>query len=111
MDFEIEAFYPQYARSSAQTETAERLKQRLILTLDGIITGSNKQKEIEKIDEYLFNLHQPERFDGPEGVEVKMKKGFDETCLALQTHGIFQPRNLSVREFLGAIEMLKKKNG
>jgi hypothetical protein len=79
--------------------------------LQGIITGNltEQEKAIAKIDSYLLSIHRPQRYDGHTGMEVRMKLGFDQTCLALEMQGIVNPERLPVRKFYSAIEMMKKK--
>lgn len=85
----------------------------MLSQLNAIIAGNLTafEQQIAKIDEYLFSLHSPQRYDGPTGLQVTLKKGFDEVCIALETQGIAHPEKLSVRRFYGAIEALKKKGG
>lgn len=111
MDVEFEIFFPEIARNKSDLDQSQHIKERTKAILEGILTGNitEQEKQVAKIDAYLLSIHRPKRYDGHSGLEVQMKKGFDETCIALETRGILNPHLLPVRKFYSAIEMLKEK--
>jgi len=110
MDSEFEVFFPEIARNKSDLDQSQHIKERTKAILEGILTGNltEQEKQVAKIDAYLLSAHNPNRYDGHSGLEVRMKKGFDETCLAIETQGIETPHLLTVRKFYSAIEMCKK---
>lgn len=73
------------------------------------------EKEVERIDEMILSFLKPEKYAEMEG---ELILNFDRNCRALTMHlNIQNPKQMSVREFIGAMKDLKeylkpkKKNG
>lgn len=64
------------------------------------------EKEVSEIDEMILSLQKPERYADK---ETDLIRNFDKNCFALTNHlKIQEPKKLSVREFLGAMQELKE---
>lgn len=83
------------------------LRKRTIAICEGL-QGKLRdyEKEVAQIDEMILSLQKPERYADK---ETDLIRNFDKNCFALTNHlKIQEPKKLSVREFLGAMQELKE---
>ena len=72
-------------------------------------TAEEVAAQVEKIDEFLMSQMKPQHFHGSTGVEVRVIKGFEQTCVLLVKHGVtVDPKKLTVIEFYQALEVVKE---
>ena len=84
------------------------MKKRTSLVLEEIL-GSDEDKEIKKIDDYLFSLGKPKNFSGRKGVEIRYVKSFEQMCIIMSQHINMNPKKMTVIEYYQAWVILKKQ--
>lgn len=103
-------YFPALFDSATTKEYYGRLKRRTLLVLNTIIRGpsNDTQNEIDEIDEYLLELALPEKYDGPDGFEVKYIRNFEQMSAMLSQHLSRDPKKMTVLEYYQSFEYLKK---
>ncbi len=84
------------------------MKERCLLIL-GRIRGEDVKDELERVEDELFSLFVPQKYDGQKGLEVKHIKGFNETCVIMQQHMVKDPRKMMTLEYFQALDLLKQQ--
>lgn len=77
--------------------------------LDAIITGEDKQSEIEEITNLLLTFAKPSIFFGPDSLEIQYDKQFESMCLMLSQKLNVKPKTFTVLEYYNAFEYLKEQ--
>lgn len=105
----MDVFFPKLNESALEKEYLARLKNRSLLILDEVIRDNNNSSEIDKIDDFLFGEYTPKIFGGTNGLEVKSKNTFEDTCSILESKGYSNPKRLTYYEFLRKLEFIKSQ--
>lgn len=105
----MEVFFPKLTDSLAEKDYLAKLKIRSLLILSEITKGVDNRTEIEKIDDYLFGEYKPSIFSGANGLEIRSKNTFQDTCSILESKGYSEPKKLSYYEFLRKLEFIKSQ--
>lgn len=106
---ELILYFPAEFNSAKNKEAYDQLKRRTLLVLEGVITGQNKAKEIEQIDDSLFAGYKPKSFIGAESVEIEHDKGFETSCLLISQELHIDAKTLTTLAFYSALETIKKQ--
>jgi hypothetical protein len=110
IDEELNLYFPGNFDDIAIKEYYDRLRQKILLQLDGLIRGTDNSFKIDKIDEYLLNLAKPKTFSGKDSIEIKYEKQFEEMCLYLKKELNLEAESSTTLQFYNAFEYLKKIN-
>lgn len=104
----MEVCFSSFSGSSTK-DYYSQIKNRAIFTLRKI-QGSDTDKQIKSIDNYLLRLLRPSNYAGAKGLEVSMKKEFENLCTLISQHlNVSNPQKLSVFAFYSRLETLKKQ--
>lgn len=106
---ELETYFPADFNDVREKEVYDKLKQRTILQLQGIIEDKEYAEEIAAIDSYLFSLHKPKSFIGAESVEVKYDKQFETSCMYISQKASMNAKKMTVLEFYNTLNNLTKQ--
>lgn len=109
LDTELETYFPSDFNNAKQKELYDKLKQRTIIILHGIIEGKNTSEEVAEIDSHLFSLHKPKSFIGPESAEVKCDKQFETSCMIISQKTGMKAKEMTVLEFYSALSNIEKQ--
>lgn len=109
VESELETYFPIFFNSLQEKEAYDRLKQRTLIILDGIISGIIKAEEVDEIDSYLLSLSKPKQFNGSKSVEVQYSKQFEQACILIAQKTNLDVKKLNVFEFYTALEQVKKQ--
>ena len=109
VSIELELYFPKEFIDAKQKEVYDKLKQRVIYELREIIEDQEYSQQLEEIDTWLFNLYKPQSFEGQESAEIKYDKHFEASCLLIAQKSSLNPRNMTVLQFYGALETIKKQ--
>ena len=111
LDFELETFFPGLIDSPNTKEFYIRLKKRTLLVLETVFGSSDElSDQIKAIDKFLISSFKPRNYQGTNGIEVQMMKGFEETCVMLAQQGVSaNPRNMTTLSFYQALETIKQQ--
>ena len=107
--FELETYFPAEFSGTKEKEVYDKLKQRTILVLQGIIEDTNKSEEIAEIDSYLFSLHNPKSFTGTGSVEIKYDKQFETSCMIISQKTGLIAKQMTVLEFYNTLSNIEKQ--
>jgi len=105
----MDVFFPQLNDSIVEKEYLSRLKIRSLLLLREITKEQDNQSEIDKIDDFLFGEYEPKVFSGSDGLEIRSKNTFEDTCSILESKGYSNPKKLTYYEFLRKLEFIKSQ--
>lgn len=106
---ELETYFPDDFISPKEKDAYDKLKNRTLLVLDGIINGTDNSEEIEIIDAMMLSMHDPKSFIGSESVEVKYDKQFESTCLLIAQKTNLDAKKMTVLQFYNAVDNIKRQ--
>lgn len=106
---ELETYFPGDFVNPKEKEAYDKLKNRTLLVLDGIINNADNSEQIDIIDMMLLSMHTPKAFIGSESVEVKYDKQFESTCLLIAQKTNMDAKKMTVLQFYNAIENIKQQ--
>lgn len=107
---ELEVYFPGSFMSAKEKEAYDKIKNRTLLILDSIITGSDNTKQIDLIDTEMMQAYSPKQFIGSESVEIKYDKQFESTCLLISQKTSMDARKMTVLQFYNAIDNIKAQS-
>lgn len=110
IDVELGTYFPKSQNSAYTKELYSKLKNRIILELDGILNDICDYEAIDRIDTALLLSSKPKVFSGPDSFEIKNDKQFNELCLTISKSLNVDVKKLTVFEFYNAIEYIEKNN-
>jgi len=110
VEYELDTYFPKTFESSKEKEAYDKLKIRTNLVLESIITEKNNAKDIDTIDEFIFNLHKPKLFTGSNSIEVLYDKQFENACVVISQKTNMHAKNMTTLEFYNVLENLKKQS-
>lgn len=110
IDVELGTYFPKSQNSAYIKELYSKLKNRVILELDGILKDICDYEAIDRIDTDLLLSSKPKVFSGPDSFEIKNDKQFNELCLTISKSLNVDVKKLTVFEFYNAIEYIEKNN-
>ena len=110
IDVELGTYFPKSQNSAYTKELYSKLKDRVILELDGILSDICDYEAIDQVDTALLLSSKPKVFSGPDSFEIKNDKQFNELCLAISKSLNVNVKKLTVFEFYNAIEYIEKNN-
>lgn len=109
LDSELETYFPADFNSVKQKEVYDKLKQKTILRLQGIIEDKDNSDAINEIDEFLFSLYKPKAFTGKDSIEIKYDKQFESACMLISQEAGMKAKDMTVLEFYTTIGNLNKQ--
>lgn len=110
LDTELDTYFPNsFGNNAKEKEVYDRLKQKTLLTLDGIINNKDNSECIKEIDDFLFSLYKPKSYEGPESIEVIYDKQFETTCMYISQETNMKAKSMTVLEFYNTLHELKKQ--
>lgn len=109
IDEELNTYFPKVFDDSTVKEYYDQLRRRTMTMLDAIITGEDKQSEIEEITNLLLTFAKPSIFFGPDSLEIQYDKQFESMCLMLSQKLNVKPKTFTVLEYYNAFEYLKEQ--
>lgn len=109
IDEELNTYFPKVFDDSTVKEYYDQLRRRTMTMLDAIITGEDKQSEIEEITNLLLTFAKPSIFFGPDSLEIQYDKQFESMCLILSQKLNVKPKTFTVLEYYNAFEYLKEQ--
>jgi len=110
LDTELVTYFPKdFGDNAKEKEVYDKLKQKTLLKLDGIINDNDNSEQITKIDDFLFSLYKPKNFTGQDSVEVKYDKQFETTCMYISQETNLNAKSMTVLEFYNTLSELKKQ--
>lgn len=106
---ELETYFPADFSNAKEKEIYDKLKQRAIIVLQGIIEDKDTTDRVAEIDSYLFGLYKPKLFFGTESVEVKYEKQFETTCMVISQKTGMTAKKMTVLEFYNTLSNIEKQ--
>ena len=110
IDVELGTYFPKSQNSAYIKELYSKLKNRVILELDGILNDICDYEAIDRIDTDLLLSSKPKVFSGPDSFEIKNDKQFNDLCLTISKSLNVDVKKLTVFEFYNAIDYIEKNN-
>lgn len=106
---ELDIYFPAIFDSAKAKNAYSRLYQRTVLVLEGIIKNQDNGDKIKEIDDESFSVYKPFVYDGPESVEIKYEKQFEDSCLLISEKLGVDPKGMTVFQFYNAVELIKRR--
>lgn len=110
IDVELGTYFPKSQNSAYIKELYSKLKNRVILELDGILNDICDYEAIDRIDTDLLLSSKPKVFSGPDSFEIKNDKQFNDLCLTISKSLNVDVKKLTVFEFYNAIDYIEKNS-
>lgn len=76
----------------------------------GKIQGEVVDKELDRVEDYLFMLFKPKKYSGSDGLEVKTVNAFEDMCFIIGKDMPRDPRLVTTLTFYRTLENIKKQN-
>lgn len=106
---ELEAYFPEDFDSAKEKEQYDKIKQRIILQLRGIIEDRNYATEMASIDISLLKFYKPGIFTGKESFELKYDKQFENACLVIGQKSNLDAKKMTVLQFYTTLHTIQKQ--
>lgn len=107
IDDELSVYFPKVFDDASVKDYFDQLRKRTVLMLESIITGENRETEIEEITDMLLTFAKPVPFHGHESAEIQYDKQFENMCLMLSRNLNVKPKTFTVLEYYNAFEYMK----
>lgn len=104
---ELETYFPDNFDSAKEKMIYEKIKQRTILQLKGIIEDKDYTKDIADIDMSLLKSYKPESFSGKDSFELKYDKQFESLCMLIGQKANLNAKQMTVLQFYTTVNNIK----
>lgn len=107
---ELQEYFPKYFDDPVIKQYYETLRDRTIILLEQLQNGKTEktEKDLESLTDNLVLWNKPQKFGGPDSVEIQHDKGFERMCLVLSQNFNQNPKSMTVMEFYQAFEYLEE---
>lgn len=110
LESELETYFPsEFGVSAKEKELYSRIKQRVILQLQGIANDEDNSERIAEIDAILFSKYTPKSFIGTSSEEVKYDKQFETSCMLISQKTGMTAKSMTVLEFYNTLSNINKQ--
>lgn len=109
IDEELDLYFPGKFETAAVKEYYDQLKRHTMLRLEHVIDGKDVDAECGEIEGRMAMLMKPKLYSGKQSAEIAYDKDFDEMCLVLSQNLHVRVREMTVLQFYGASEYLRKE--
>lgn len=108
---ELNLYFPKVFESPETKEYYDLLKRRTAAMLHCLESGISPEgnEEIEKLTTDMMTLSSPQVFDGPDGVEIKADRNFEDVCLVLSEQLHINPKSCTVFEYYSAYDFMQRR--
>lgn len=106
---ELSIYFPGHSDDAIAKEQFDKIKQRTLLTIRGILDGADYAADIDLIDVFLVGLSKPQTFAGSASAEVHFEKTFEEMNIYLLKESGINVNSTTVLQYYSAFEYLKKQ--
>lgn len=107
---ELEISFPEKANNPRLKESFIHRKKRVLLILKKIINNKiDVEAQIKRIDDFLLSMVNPQSFTGSKGFEASYIRSYEEMSFFLSQHTSHNPKEMTVREYMTAFDVLKKQ--
>lgn len=106
---ELEAYFPDNFDSVKEKMTYEKIKQRTILQLKGIIEDKDYTEEIADIDLSLLKSYKPGIFTGKKSFELNYDKQFESLCMLIGQKANLNAKQMTVLQFYTTVNNIKSQ--
>lgn len=110
IDDELSLYFPKVFDDATVKEYYDQLKRRTLLMLEAIISGENRESEIDEITGMLLTFAKPLIFQGENSAEIEYDKQFESMCLLLSQQLHVNPKSFTVLEYYNAFDYLKEQS-
>lgn len=104
---ELETYFPDNFDSAKEKMMYEKIKQRTILQLKGIIEDKEYTEEIADIDLSLLKSYKPGIFTGKNSFELKYDKQFESLCMLVGQKANLNAKQMTVLQFYTTVNNIK----
>ena len=112
MSGDLALYYPNLFEDGDTKEYYDRIRERTLKILDGIIEGGGNPLEdgdVERLSDEIICWTKPESFVGADGAEIRFDKRFENMCLTLTRETGRNAKDMTVMEFYAAFDYVKEK--
>lgn len=106
---ELETYFPEDFINVKEKEAYDKIKNRTVLVLEGIINETDNSEQIEAIDLLLLGMCKPKSFIGSGSAEVKYDKQFDTACALITQKTGRDTNKMTVLQFYNTLENVRKQ--
>lgn len=107
---EFEHFFPDLVSSGYVKEYYALYKKQIILKNKKIL-GEDVTEELDKVNNQIFDLYEPDEYSGKNGAEVRHKKKHENICAVVRQHAKMpQPKKMTTFEVYQAYSIIKSQN-
>ena len=106
---ELELYFPGNFVSPKEKEAYDKIKQRTLFVLEGIIQNIDNTSKIEAIDSMLFKAYTPKSFIGSESVEIIYGKQFESACVLIAQKTNLEAKKMTALQFYNTLDIIKQQ--
>jgi hypothetical protein len=109
VDIELDVWFEDQIKTSGEKAYFAVYKDYLIAKLDTVISPKPDFDRVRKAEDRIFELYTPQQIGGKNGMEVKMKRSFEESMIVMSQYSK-DPKGMTIAEYLAAISIITKKS-
>lgn len=106
---ELESYFPDNFDSAKEKDVYEKIKQRTILQLRGIIEEKEYADKIADIELSLLKSYKPRIFTGKDSFELKYDKQFESACMLIGQKANLNAKSMTVLQFYTTLYNIQKQ--
>lgn len=111
IDMELRLYFPGTFDTSDTKAWHDALRRWTSLVLEDVANGTDTHaQETGMIGQRLIAWDRPMRFDGPDGLEVRNDREFEDMCVCLAKELNVNPKRMTVMEFYNAYEYILRQS-
>lgn len=111
IDDELTLYFPQIFDDGNSKEYYDKLKERTMVILKGIINGNSEEREaeVEKITDELITYMKPKCFNGHKSEEIRYDKQFEDMCLLISQNLHSDAKKYTVMQYYNAYLYIERQ--
>lgn len=112
MSDDLTLYYPNLFEDGDTKEYYDRIRERTLKVLNGIVNGSDNPLEdgdVERLTDEIICWTKPDTFVGADGAEIRFDKRFENMCVILTKETGRNAKDMTVMEFYTAFDYVKNK--
>ena len=112
IEAELRLYFPRLFESPETKEYYDLLRQRTFTLLKAVAAGEDapeENAEVQRLTDALATFDTPQNYAGPEGVEVRTDKNFEDVCLVLAEQLHINPKTSTVFEYYNAYDFVQRR--
>lgn len=106
---ELKTFFPDQFSDVYEKDNLSRTVRRTRIVLQGIIEGTDRRDDLQKIDDYILSANPPQEFSTDKGADVAFDRGYADMCLLISQKFHEPAEQMTTLKFYRALAIMKSE--